>query len=683
MSELDVGKINFSFDTGVQNFDLASVKELSQVESKIAFKNIQEVEDGYNSLVEVYDEIIDQEVGNQVHHKEYNELKTKYGLTNDDLNIDIEADDAPIKIAEIRRRSVRLSKDPVLLRNARENEASRKFDAQATELFQQNPYLAGIARKDKLEQFNHKTNRKYGEEFNLDIKNYQPLNVDKMVGDFIRQNYKFDEYVDIYNHSDGTFRIIEKGSRVDGGDGVAVGPELYSRIVKESVDALSSLNAQFKNNWLAHVSNNNEDGGFYGGRGEERIIEDLGNKYVSKDIASLTAKEITATKGVTAGARKDAGKFDLLESRYPNIKFPKNFVFDIDKISKGRLVEKDGKKYWEYGGDINKLIDPIQIEVFDKSRDVNAALFDNTQTPVAAVVPIPIDSTTAAQEPSVRSTILDDVGGVEFNLGEVPEVPVPEVDKFTVGSYSNNLGEEVVITYDEAAGGYFYENKNNVGVFPLTEEIKKGLKKQDFNEIELFPVDLTNNSFRLELVNESESEEVGSLLDIISFGESGTDGYNAKYGGPDEDLTTRTVGEVLEIQKEGWGDKKSTAIGKYEIIRKTLKGLVDRGVVSKDELYNEANQDKLFVSLLFDDAKLVKYLEGDITKEEALLKISKMWAAVPVPYDIERTIKGEKVTIKKGQSYYEGDGLNKANIDLDGILLSLDELKKNYDKKKK
>ena len=79
-----------------------------------------------------------------------------------------------------------------------------------------------------------------------------------------------------------------------------------------------------------------------------------------------------------------------------------------------------------------------------------------------------------------------------------------------------------------------------------------------------------------------------------------------QHGG--RDLTTMTIGEIMDLQADPGKSKMSNAewvrqgklhaVGRYQIIGSTLKGLVKRLGISRDEKFTPQLQDRLFLSLL-------------------------------------------------------------------------------------
>lgn len=158
------------------------------------------------------------------------------------------------------------------------------------------------------------------------------------------------------------------------------------------------------------------------------------------------------------------------------------------------------------------------------------------------------------------------------------------------------------------------------------------------------------------------------LLNTIAKGESGGN-YNAYFGNAANTtirFTDMTVGDVLDWQA-GYVENGSVsnAVGKYQIIRPTLIGLVNELHIDQNEKFNEALQDKLAIALL-ERRGAADYVNNKLTREQFAANLAMEWAALP------------KVTgPNPHDSYYASDGINKSNITVDemykalGILQSL------------
>ena len=163
------------------------------------------------------------------------------------------------------------------------------------------------------------------------------------------------------------------------------------------------------------------------------------------------------------------------------------------------------------------------------------------------------------------------------------------------------------------------------------------------------------------------------LLDLIGkteTGRTGTDAYRTIFGHKEDTLpkpvTEFTIDELLAAQLrwgKNWG---SSAAGKYQIIRKTLVGLVKKLGLSGSAKFGAKTQDMLGLQLLL-GRDYERFTEGRIGMEAFALEMAKEWASFPVLADT----KGAHRKVKAGQSYYAGDGLNKALVtptELRGVL---------------
>ena len=143
-----------------------------------------------------------------------------------------------------------------------------------------------------------------------------------------------------------------------------------------------------------------------------------------------------------------------------------------------------------------------------------------------------------------------------------------------------------------------------------------------------------------------------SILDYVGQHESKGD-YNALvYGkkGSDvptsADLTDMTLNQVLNYQTHMIGaGHASTAVGKYQFIKATLKGLIRQsGLDPETTKFDAATQDR-FATMLLQEAGLDKYNKGAISPEQFGEGVAKIWASIP---------------LSSGKSAYEGIAGNKA-----------------------
>ncbi len=174
-------------------------------------------------------------------------------------------------------------------------------------------------------------------------------------------------------------------------------------------------------------------------------------------------------------------------------------------------------------------------------------------------------------------------------------------------------------------------------------------------------------SFILLSMQKAQQLYTSELLNTIAKVESKYN-YNAYFGNSANtsvQFTAMTVDEVLAWQAQFVAQgNASSAVGRYQFIDSTLRGLVTQLNIAGTEVFDEALQDKLAVALL-ERRGIRDYVDSKISREEFAHNLSKEWAALP------KTI-GENPE----QSYYAGDGLNKAQVSVDEMFASIATVRK-------
>lgn len=153
------------------------------------------------------------------------------------------------------------------------------------------------------------------------------------------------------------------------------------------------------------------------------------------------------------------------------------------------------------------------------------------------------------------------------------------------------------------------------------------------------------------------------LLELVSREES-RGNYNAFFGKianqDDPRFTTMTVKQVREWQ-DHFVDvlrKKSSAAGRYQIIRSTMDEIIARLGLNRSEIFDASLQDRMAIDLL-GKRKLGKFLSGQIGITAFGNQLAMEWASLPVLSNI----RGDKRNVVRGESFYAGDGLNNAHIE--------------------
>jgi len=153
------------------------------------------------------------------------------------------------------------------------------------------------------------------------------------------------------------------------------------------------------------------------------------------------------------------------------------------------------------------------------------------------------------------------------------------------------------------------------------------------------------------------------ILDFIGHKEAPL-GYGQVYGKskvqPPRDITTMSINEVLAWQDASVAaGSKSSAAGRYQVIRKTLRGLMGQLGLSGDEVFSSDMQDQLGFALL-KGAGYTRWAAGAMPTEKFANGIAGVWASMPL-------VTGPKA----GSSRYAGIAGNKALTSPDKFLAAL------------
>jgi muramidase (phage lysozyme) len=172
------------------------------------------------------------------------------------------------------------------------------------------------------------------------------------------------------------------------------------------------------------------------------------------------------------------------------------------------------------------------------------------------------------------------------------------------------------------------------------------------------------------------------LLDLIARAEGA--GYDTVYGGyrirPEKPITTMTISELMDWQyRNVQAGAYSSAAGRYQAMRATIKDVVDSGVLSLNDIFSPETQDKFAINRLVYRG-INSFLNGSLSIENFGNNLSMEWAALPVVVDIYRREGNRLVLIRRaGYSYYASDGVNKSRVQIDEVLTVLRELKEAVD----
>lgn len=166
-------------------------------------------------------------------------------------------------------------------------------------------------------------------------------------------------------------------------------------------------------------------------------------------------------------------------------------------------------------------------------------------------------------------------------------------------------------------------------------------------------------------MNSNVPPGAAKLLDYIGRLETGRTDASAyevivffKQGKLPKPLTEYTIDELLAAQKTWAKNWRGSAAGKYQIIRKTLLGLVEQLGIPGSTKFTPDVQDRLGFQLL-NNRGWQAFVSRQVTVGAYALQLAKEWASIPVLVSTQ----GAHRVVTRGQSYYAGDGVNKAHAD--------------------
>lgn len=173
-------------------------------------------------------------------------------------------------------------------------------------------------------------------------------------------------------------------------------------------------------------------------------------------------------------------------------------------------------------------------------------------------------------------------------------------------------------------------------------------------------------------------KKAAMLLDFIRKTEVGTTelrGYDIIYGNNQNKLpkpiTQMTIDELIAAQPSFTKRFKSSASGGYQFMRATLQGLKTELKLRGSQIFDPDLQDRLGYHLLkrrgYDG-----WVSGKLSDVSFAKQLAQEWASFPVL----APTKGAHQQLKRGQSYYAGDALNKALVTPEAIEILLNYVKK-------
>jgi muramidase (phage lysozyme) len=163
------------------------------------------------------------------------------------------------------------------------------------------------------------------------------------------------------------------------------------------------------------------------------------------------------------------------------------------------------------------------------------------------------------------------------------------------------------------------------------------------------------------------------LLDFIGDIEA-PKGYGTIYANKQhklaKPLTSMTLGDVVDAQAAWSKNHGSSAAGRYQFMKATLIDLSRELGLHGDQIFDANLQDRLAYHLL-KRRGYEAFMAGQISRTEFGKRLAMEWASLPVL----AATKGGSRSVKRGQSFYAGDGLNKSLVEPETVEALLDKVK--------
>jgi muramidase (phage lysozyme) len=174
-------------------------------------------------------------------------------------------------------------------------------------------------------------------------------------------------------------------------------------------------------------------------------------------------------------------------------------------------------------------------------------------------------------------------------------------------------------------------------------------------------------------MNPNVPSGAATLLDFIGSTEA-PKGYGTIYGNNQgklrQPLTSMTLDQVIAAGPTWTKSYRSSAAGRYQFMNATLKDLKKSLGLKGSLTFNADLQDRLGYELLkrrgYED-----FMSGRITRQEFGKRLAQEWASFPVLGNTQ----GQTRAVERGQSYYAGDGLNKALVKPEAVEAVLSQIR--------
>ena len=158
------------------------------------------------------------------------------------------------------------------------------------------------------------------------------------------------------------------------------------------------------------------------------------------------------------------------------------------------------------------------------------------------------------------------------------------------------------------------------------------------------------------------------LLEMIADKESVGGSYDSIYPSKIKPgLSKMTIAEADAWQASTANSRGSAAAGRYQFMY--IKDQARAAGIGPNQIFNAANQDKMAIALITKKRKITMNMIKN-NPNEAMIRLAMEFASFPVPVNMQ----GHSRYVYAGQSYYAGDGLNKAGVSVGKVKTLLKSL---------
>ncbi|MBO6814558.1 MAG: hypothetical protein JJ891_06845 [Rhizobiaceae bacterium] len=213
----------------------------------------------------------------------------------------------------------------------------------------------------------------------------------------------------------------------------------------------------------------------------------------------------------------------------------------------------------------------------------------------------------------------------------------------------------------KALGAKMFGSDDYQSASPGQEENTSGVPEEQQPQETVDPVKSASPRVRqaapvLNLIGKTEGTDKGR-------GYNETLGYG-KFTGGDVELTSMTLDEIDALQTKMLRHPKnnlnSSALGRYQVVRKTLRELRKKMGLKGSQKFTKELQDDIALALL-ERRGLSKWESGEISNDKFMANLAKEWASLPTPkgvshYGGQRTGARPKEVLTTLMAYGEGAG---------------------------